>query len=86
MAGLVVELNEHKIASMKGHDLNLQIEWYKCRHEFDAETGWKIVPPTSKLKVHEKKWLLYGLKARYKTLYGTEGTADTAEGTADIVS
>jgi hypothetical protein len=67
MASVTVELNEARIDSMKGAELDLQIEWHKRLGVLDPVTKKNIVCGMSKLKVQDKKYVLYGFIHRYKS-------------------
>jgi hypothetical protein len=66
MEGVHVELDERTVASMTGTDLDAQINWHRRRGILDPSTGRNYVTGFSKLKVQEKKWMLYGLIGRYR--------------------
>jgi hypothetical protein len=67
MASGTVELDEARIGSIKGAELDLQIEWHKRLGVLDPVTEKNIVCGMSKLKVQDKKYVLYGLIHRYKS-------------------
>jgi hypothetical protein len=67
MASVTVKLDEARIGSMKGAELDLQIEWHKRLGVLDPVTKKNIVCGMSKLKVQDKKYVLYGLIHRYKS-------------------
>jgi hypothetical protein len=66
MEDVHAELDECTIASMIGTDLDAQITWHRRRGILDPSTGRNYVTGFSKLKVQEKKWMLYGLIGWYK--------------------
>jgi hypothetical protein len=61
MASMTVELDKARIGSITGAKLNLQIEWHKRLSVLDPVTKKNIVCSMSKLKVQDKKYMLYGL-------------------------
>jgi hypothetical protein len=51
-------------------DLAIQIQLHRRLGDLDPTTGKSVVPPTSKLKVHEKKIVVLELAARRRELHG----------------
>jgi hypothetical protein len=73
MAGVAIELIFSRIQGMKGAALDLQLEWHRRRGVVDPETKKNVVPATSKLKVPQKRFLLYCLVAGYRFEHGLTG-------------
>jgi hypothetical protein len=69
LAGVCLELNADKISNMKGAALAIQIQLHRRLGELNSKTGKSVVPPTSKLKVHEKKIVLLELAAQHRQLH-----------------
>jgi hypothetical protein len=70
LAGVHLELDADVISAMKGADLAIQIQLHRRLGDLDPTTGKSVVPPTSKLKVHEKKIVVLELAARRRELHG----------------
>lgn len=66
MQGIELELNEHVIELMSGAALQCQIECHRRLGVIDPVTRKNVAVGASKLRVHEKKAMLYGLIRRHK--------------------
>jgi hypothetical protein len=53
------------VGALKGAELDLQIEWHRAQNILDPKTRKNIVCGMSKLKVQDKKYVLYGLICRH---------------------
>jgi hypothetical protein len=68
LAGVHLELDADVISAMKGADLAIQIQLHRRLGDLDPTTGKSVVPPTSKLKVHEKKIVVCRVAQHYTLL------------------
>jgi hypothetical protein len=56
-----------KVGTLKGSELDLQIEWHRAQNILDPKTQKNLVCGMSKLKVQDKKYVLYGLIGQHRT-------------------
>jgi hypothetical protein len=55
-----------KVGTLKGSELDLQIEWHRAQNVLDPKTRKNLVCRMSKLRVQDKKYVLYGLIGQHR--------------------